>query len=78
MGRGRERLGNDFPIGYFTPFRINYLETELGKTAQLNPGLAMEIAGGGTVSEQPPTTRKRLSRRGHRGRLTRDHDHLRF
>ena len=35
MGRGRERLGNDFPIGYFTPFRINYLKTELGKTAQL-------------------------------------------
>ena len=35
MGRGRERLGNDFPIGYFAPFRINYLKTELGKTAQL-------------------------------------------
>jgi hypothetical protein len=35
MGRGRERLGNDFPIGHFTFFRINYLETELGKTAQL-------------------------------------------
>jgi hypothetical protein len=35
MGRGRERLGNDFPTSHFTSFRINNLETELGKTAQL-------------------------------------------
>ena len=32
---GRERLGNDFPTSHFTPCRINALETELGKIAQL-------------------------------------------
>ena len=35
MGRGEEGLGNDSPIGHFTSCRINSLENELGKIAQL-------------------------------------------
>jgi len=64
IGRGRERLATIFPISDFSfYFGINYLETELGKTAQ-SPGAGIEDPGG----EEPLLQWRAPSKQ--RGRLT--------
>ena len=43
MGRGRKRLGNDFPTSHFTTFRINDLENRVGQNCPIASARSLKI-----------------------------------